>query len=218
MIPLAIVYLAQTVRLGDSAITLSGRTMDAGAMARNTGDTALNLWTYAFYVPIVVAMLDPASVPALSPVIGAVRQNFVATVVVMLVLGEFLLRGGTTLGVNRLAQITETTENPEELKTAIDALQFLGLYDMAIVGLRRLTTLAPQFSSKAQSHLASLLGIQRRFLLAEEAARKSISLDPANAQGHYFLAMALHELGRSKEASKHFEKAHELGLRLPRYS
>jgi tetratricopeptide (TPR) repeat protein len=104
--------------------------------------------------------------------------------------------------------------DPDELKGATDALETLGIYDQAIVGLNRLAELSPS-SSTAHSHMASLYGILRRFRNAEVHARLAVEVDPENPMGHYYLGMALNELDRTEEALVCFKKARSLGLQLP---
>ena len=202
--PLAVVYLFQTVRLGN--LGLSTR--------RRVGVDSLNYWTWLFFLPILLAALSPQALPDMEPIIRWTRTHLVAIVVTMLIVGEILYRIAVTAGIVRLTQIVETTQNPNELKEATEALEALGLFDTVIAGLDRLTAMVPD-PSKVYSALASLYGIQRRFLRAEEAARRAIALDPTNPFGHYYLGMAAIEFGRADEAAECFSKARQFGLALP---
>jgi Flp pilus assembly protein TadD len=202
--PLAIVYLLQTVRLGNLSM----------ATKQLVGGGSLNHWTHLFFIPVVVAALNAQAFPALDQLIFWTRTHFLAVTVCMLVVAEVFLRGAVINGISRLARTVENSRSVKELQAATDALVVLGLYDMGIVGLNRIAEIAPE-SSRNHSHLASLYGIQRRFVRAEEAARRAVTIDPNNKFGHYYLGMAVHELGRTDEAAKCFEKARELGLTMP---
>lgn len=204
LIPLAAVYLTQTVRLGNLSL----------ATEQWVGAGSLNKWTYLFFVPVILAALNPAVFPVIEQPILWTRKHFLAVVVTMLIVAEVFLRAAVTNGITRLVRIVEHADDLKELQAASDALSVLGLHDMAIVGLKRIAALAPE-SSRSHSHLASLYGIQRRFLRAEEAARRAIAIDPNNALGHYYLGMAMHELGRTEEAAACFQRSRQLGMALP---
>jgi tetratricopeptide (TPR) repeat protein len=204
LIALACVYLSQTVRLGN--LSLSTKSLiDRGW---------LDYWTYLFFAPVILAMLDVKNVPPLEPAIVWTRQHFLSVVVVLLILAEVMVRYAVMTTVARLASIAESSSNREELNQAIDALCVLGVHDMAIVGLNTYIRLFPD-DSRALSNLASLHGIQRRYFKAEEIARKAIAADPANFFGYYYLGMATMELGRNDEAHENFQKARDLGMNLP---
>ncbi len=204
LIPLAIVYLTQTVMLGNLSL----------ATKQLVGKGALNIWTYVFFTPIILASLDTKAVPVLEAPILWTRAHFVAIITCMLVLGEAFLRAAVTRGTVRLAHLAENSGNAKELVEAVDALAVLGLDDMAIVGLRRLAEMDPR-SSRIYSHLASLYGIQRRFIRAEKAAQRAIELDPNNPYGYYYLGMAAFELEQFDLANQSFKSAKQLGLNLP---
>ena len=209
---LALVYLSQTVRLGNVAVKTKGR----------VGASALNHWTYLFFVPIIVATLNPDAIPSLVNVILLVRAHFLAIIVTMLTVAEMFMRLAVMNGIARLAGIVEDSHDPDELKAATDALCVLGLYDLALFGLKRLAT-SDSDPSSVYSHIASLYGIQRQFQRAEEAALRAVAINPENAFGHYYLGLALNELGRADEAASCIQTARDLGVpisysRFPRES
>lgn len=178
------------------------------------GTISLTLWTFLAFIHIVLASLNVEYFPTIEKAIFFTRTHFLSILVFLIVGAEFFLRFSKSIGVTLLAIKAENSNDPEELQTAITGLSLLGLYDFAIVGLQRLINIIPD-SARTQSNLASMYGIQRRFLMAEKAARHAISLDPDDASGHFYLGLALGELGHTDEAHQCYLKAQKLGKNVP---
>jgi tetratricopeptide (TPR) repeat protein len=155
--------------------------------------------------------MNPEMLPPLAPLVFWLRAHFLAVIVGMLIIGEVFFQSAMPYGINRQAQLVENSDDPGELQRATDALEILGLYDIALVGLNRIKNPASQIHVR----VAALYGIQRRFLRAEESARRAIEIDPNNAAGYFYLGLAANELDRKNEAIECFRKARDLGLAVP---
>lgn len=201
--PLAVVYLTQFVRL--RRITKATRAA--------LGWRPVHLAAHLALLPVLLSAVDPKVLAPLEAEAGWLRDHLFAVEVGLLVALELFVRAVWTTRVFRLTVIAETTDDPARLKSATDGLELLAAHDLALAGLNRLVALTPA-AALPHVHIAALLGILRRFRLAEEAARRAIELDPACGLAHYYLGLALDEQGRGPEARGCFQTARELGIPL----
>lgn len=198
---LAVLYLIQFARIGREGLVTDSRTLER----------VLNVWTFIAFAPILLASLNPELIPSIRPAVVATRLYFVQIVIVILCLSEAFLKLGQLLDIKGLLRVISISDNVAELNQAASQLVRYRAHDFALEAHQKIIKLDPQ-SASAHEQLAFLYGVMRRFAEAEGPARKAIALKPDMAYAHYYLALSLHEQGKSDLAEQSFCKAIELGL------